>query len=54
MQTTHILLEVGADDNDDSTRAEEEQSLEHSVSEEVEHGSHVTYTSLAFHRCHHT
>ncbi len=47
MQAAHVLFEVGADDNDDGTGAEEEQSLEHGVGEEVEHGSHVANTAFA-------
>ena len=50
VQTTHVLLEVAADDDNDSTGAEEEQRLEHGVGEEVEHAGHIADTSLAFHR----
>ena len=44
MQTTHIILEIGTDDHDDCTRAEEEQCLEHSMGEQVEHTGCVTQT----------
>ena len=46
MQTAHVLLEVAADDDDDGTRAEEEQCLEHSVGKQVEDTSHVTQTTV--------
>src|SRR3712207_2353115 len=50
MQTAHVLLEITANDNDNGTRAEEEQSLEHGMGEEMEHASHVTYATLALQR----
>ena len=50
MQAAHVVLEVGADNHDDGTRAEEEQGLEHGVGEQVEHGSHVTDAALALQR----
>ena len=46
VQSAHILLEVAADDDNDCTRAEEEQCLEHGMGEEVEHGSHITEAAM--------
>ena len=46
VQTAHVILEVAADDDDDGTRAEEEQCLEHSVGKQVEDTSHVTQTTV--------
>lgn len=46
VQTSHILLEVAADNHDDGTGAEEEQGLEHGVGKEVEHTGHITQTTL--------
>src|SRR5574344_1894407 len=51
VQSAHVLLEVAADNHDDSTGAEEEQCLEHSMCEQVEHTCHITCAALAFQGC---
>ena len=46
VQAMHLAVLVAVNSVDDSTSAKEEQRLEHSVSEQVEHRRHVAKTCL--------
>ena len=46
VQAVHLAVLIAVNSVDDCTGTQEEQCLEHSVSEQVEHRSHVAKTSL--------
>ena len=45
-QATHELLLVAVHGVDDTTRTEEQTSLEHGMGKEMEHSGHVTQSAL--------